>query len=47
VKRLQALDQEMIAAGRRELLEARAEPGSDPELVDRVMRRLDLRSERH
>ena len=47
VKRLQALDQEMIAAGRRELLAARAEPGSDPELVDRVMRRLDLRSERH
>ena len=47
VKQLQALDQEMIAAGRRELLAARAEPGSDPELVDRVMRRLDLRTERH
>jgi CPA1 family monovalent cation:H+ antiporter len=26
---------------------ARSEPGTDPELVDRVMRRLDLRSERH
>ncbi len=44
-KRLRALDQEMIAAGRRELLAARAEPDADPELVDRVMRRLDLRSE--
>jgi CPA1 family monovalent cation:H+ antiporter len=46
-KQLHLLDQEMIAAGRRELLAARAEPGSDPELVDRVMRRLDLRSEGH
>lgn len=44
---LHRLDQEMIAAGRRELQAARSEPGMDPELVDRVMRRLDLRSERH
>jgi monovalent cation/hydrogen antiporter len=43
---LHRLDQEMIAAGRREMLAARSEPGADPELVDRVMRRLDLRSER-
>lgn len=46
-KLLHRLDQEMIAAGRRELQAARSEPGMDPELVDRVMRRLDLRSERH
>jgi Na+/H+ antiporter len=46
-KLLHRLDQEMIAAGRRELQTARFEPGVDPELVDRVMRRLDLRSERH
>ncbi|MBS2961928.1 Na+/H+ antiporter [Actinocrinis puniceicyclus] len=45
--RLRELDQEMIAAGRRELLDARAEPDMDPELVDRLLRRLDLRSERH
>jgi NhaP-type Na+/H+ or K+/H+ antiporter len=44
-KRIHDLDQEMIAAGRREMQAARAEPGVDPELVDRVMRRLDLRSE--
>lgn len=44
---LHRLDQEMIAAGRRELQAARTEAGVDPELVDRVMRRLDLRSERH
>ena len=46
-KQLHRLDQEMIAAGRREMIMARSEPGVDPELVDRVMRRLDLRSERH
>jgi CPA1 family monovalent cation:H+ antiporter len=47
MKQLQSLDQEMIAAGRRELLAARAEADMDPELVDRLLRRLDLRSERH
>jgi CPA1 family monovalent cation:H+ antiporter len=46
-KLLHRLDQEMIAAGRREMLAARSEPGVDPEMVDRIMRRLDLRSERH
>jgi Na+/H+ antiporter len=45
-RRIHELDQEMIAAGRREMQSARSEPGMDPELVDRVMRRLDLRSER-
>jgi len=46
-KKIHQLDQEMIAAGRREMQAARSEPGMDPELVDRVMRRLDLRSELH
>ena len=46
-KQIHQLDQEMIAAGRREMQAARSEPGMDPELVDRVMRRLDLRSELH
>ncbi len=46
-KALHDVDQEMIAAGRREMQMARSEPGVDPELVDRVMRRLDMRSERH
>ncbi len=36
----------MIAASRREMLAARSELGADPELVDRVLRGLDLRSER-
>ncbi|WP_371481398.1 Na+/H+ antiporter [Kitasatospora sp. NBC_00315] len=40
------VEQEMIAASRREMLAARSEPGADPELVDQVMRGLDLRSER-
>ena len=46
-RKIHQLDQEMIAAGRREMQAARSEPDTDPELVDRVMRRLDLRSERH
>jgi CPA1 family monovalent cation:H+ antiporter len=41
------VEQEMIAAARREMYAARAEPGADPGLVDKVLRRLDLRSERH
>ncbi len=40
------VEQEMIAASRREMLAARSEPGADPEQVDRVLRGLDLRSER-
>ncbi|MFB9366060.1 Na+/H+ antiporter [Kitasatospora sp. NPDC001664] len=40
------LEQEMIAASRREVLVARGEPGGDPEIADQVMRRLDLRSRR-
>ncbi|HEY3871547.1 MAG TPA: cation:proton antiporter [Actinocrinis sp.] len=41
------VEQEMIAAARREMYAARAEPDVDPALVDKVLRRLDLRSERH
>jgi CPA1 family monovalent cation:H+ antiporter len=35
-----------MAAGRREAMAARGEPGMPPDLVDRVMRRLDLVSAR-
>ncbi|MEU6235676.1 Na+/H+ antiporter [Kitasatospora sp. NPDC047058] len=41
-----SVEQEMIAASRREILAARSEIGADPEMVDRVLRGLDLRSER-
>ncbi|MEO5874434.1 MAG: sodium:proton antiporter [Streptosporangiaceae bacterium] len=37
---------EMLAASRREVLQARTEPGVDPTAVDRVLHRLDLRSAR-
>ncbi|MEV8097940.1 Na+/H+ antiporter [Kitasatospora sp. NPDC085879] len=40
------VEQEMIAASRREVLTARGEPGADPEMADRVLRELDLRSAR-
>ncbi|MFC8455136.1 Na+/H+ antiporter [Kitasatospora sp. NPDC057223] len=40
------VEQEMIAASRREMIAARSEPGADPEMVDQVLRGLDLRSER-
>lgn len=43
VQRVQA---EMMSAARHEVLAARSEPGSDPEIVDRVLRLLDLRSVR-
>ncbi|GAA4787673.1 Na+/H+ antiporter [Actinomycetospora chlora] len=33
-----------LAAARREVLTARGEPGTDPEVADRVLQRLDLRS---
>ncbi|GAA3231721.1 sodium:proton antiporter [Actinocorallia longicatena] len=38
------VEAEMLAASRREVLLARAEPGVDPEAADKVLRRLDLRS---
>jgi CPA1 family monovalent cation:H+ antiporter len=46
LRQFRQLEQRMIAAGREEMLAARAEPGTDPELVDRVIRRLDLRTDR-
>ncbi|MFB9902727.1 Na+/H+ antiporter [Allokutzneria oryzae] len=35
---------EVLAAARREVLKARTEAGTDPQAVDRVLRRIDLRS---
>jgi CPA1 family monovalent cation:H+ antiporter len=46
VKTLRRVEAEMLAASREEMQTARTEPGADPELVDRVIRQLDLRSER-
>jgi Na+/H+ antiporter len=46
LKQFREIEQRMLAAGREEMLAARAEPGTDPELVDRVIRRLDLRTDR-
>ncbi|MBF9070965.1 Na+/H+ antiporter [Streptacidiphilus fuscans] len=46
VKTLRRVESEMLAASREEMQTARTEPGADPELVDRVIRQLDLRSER-
>lgn len=46
-KMLAAMDQvqrEALDAARREVLIMRREPGADPEAVDRVLRRLDLRT---
>ncbi|MDN6299848.1 MAG: Na+/H+ antiporter [Micrococcaceae bacterium] len=46
-KTLAAMDQvqrEALAAARREVLSMRREPEADPEAVDRVLRRLDLRT---
>ena len=45
MKKYRQLEQRMLAAGREEMLSARAEPGADPELVDRVIRQLDLRTD--
>jgi Na+/H+ antiporter len=47
VKRLKSvrrIQDEMMSAARHEVLSARSEPGYDPEVVDRVLRQLDLRS---
>ncbi|MFF0393083.1 Na+/H+ antiporter [Kitasatospora sp. NPDC004615] len=41
-----AVEQEMIAASRREVLVARGESGADPEIADHVLRTLDLQSAR-
>ncbi|MDH6142598.1 Na+/H+ antiporter [Kitasatospora sp. GP30] len=47
LRKFRALEQDLLAASRREIVQARSEPGADPELVDEVLRGLDLRSERN
>jgi CPA1 family monovalent cation:H+ antiporter len=44
VKRVRRIQGEMMSAARHEVLSARSEPGADPEIVDRVLRHLDVRS---
>ncbi|MBO2446152.1 Na+/H+ antiporter [Actinomadura barringtoniae] len=44
VGRMRDISSEVLAAGRDEAMAARREPGMPPDLVDRVMRRLDLRA---
>ncbi|MFF8605181.1 Na+/H+ antiporter [Streptomyces sp. NPDC015346] len=46
VKAVQRIQREMLSAARHEVLAARSEPGADPEVVDRVLRQLDVRSMR-
>ncbi|ESU46909.1 putative sodium/proton antiporter [Streptomyces sp. HCCB10043] len=43
-KEINRVQREMMSAARHEVLSARSEPGSDPEVVDRVLRYLDFRS---
>ncbi|WP_018657777.1 Na+/H+ antiporter [Actinomadura flavalba] len=42
--RFREIQRDVQAAGRREALDARREPGVPPDVVDRVMRRLDFRA---
>jgi CPA1 family monovalent cation:H+ antiporter len=44
LKRTRQIHNEMLSAARHEVLAARSEPGADPEIVDRVLRHLDVRS---
>lgn len=44
MKRMRRIQGEMMSAARHEVLSARSEPGADPEIVDRVLRHLDVRS---
>ncbi|MFI9821320.1 Na+/H+ antiporter [Streptomyces sp. NPDC052013] len=44
VKQVRRIEGEMLSAARHEVLAARSEPGADPEVVDRVLRHLDVRS---
>ncbi|WP_327356755.1 Na+/H+ antiporter [Streptomyces sp. NBC_01304] len=44
LKRVRRIQSEMMSAARHEVLAARSEPGADPEIVDRVLRQLDVRS---
>jgi CPA1 family monovalent cation:H+ antiporter len=42
-REIRAISNEVLEAGRAEAMAARREPGMPPDLVDRMMRRLDLR----
>lgn len=44
LKRVRRIQSEMLSAARHEVLAARSEAGADPEVVDRVLRHLDVRS---
>lgn len=44
IRDIQRIQREMMSAARHEVLAARSEPGADPEIVDRVLRYLDVRS---
>ncbi|MYS64719.1 Na+/H+ antiporter, partial [Streptomyces sp. SID5473] len=44
LRTVQRIQREMLSAARHEVLAARSEPGADPEIVDRVLRHLDVRS---
>jgi CPA1 family monovalent cation:H+ antiporter len=44
LKRPRQTHKERLSAARHEVLAARSEPGADPEIVDRVLRHLDVRS---
>ncbi|MFF0064779.1 Na+/H+ antiporter [Streptomyces sp. NPDC005279] len=44
LRTVQRIQREMLSAARHEVLSARNEPGADPEVVDRVLRHLDVRS---
>ncbi|MER5555283.1 Na+/H+ antiporter [Streptomyces sp. NPDC002793] len=43
-KEIGRIQREMMSAARHAVLDARSEPGADPEVVDRVLRYLDVRS---
>ncbi|MCH5675458.1 Na+/H+ antiporter [Streptomyces gilvus] len=44
LKRMRRIQGELLSAARHEVMAARSEPGADPEIVDRVLRHLDVRS---
>ncbi|WP_413756781.1 Na+/H+ antiporter [Streptomyces sp. MMBL 11-3] len=44
IRRVRRIQGEMLSAARHEVLAARSEVGADPEVVDRVLRHLDVRS---
>nr|WP_237694838.1 Na+/H+ antiporter [Streptomyces sp. SID5468] len=44
LRKIQRIQGELLSAARHEVLAARSEPGADPEVVDRVLHDLDVRS---